>query len=364
MVSEFSKLSRHIYLRLKQFNPLTMNDDRRSFIKKAGALTALSMVSDWATGAVERDSIGEILPQRQLIRNGEKVTAFCLGGYHLGTTESPKRAEEMVERAMELGVRFYDNARGYHSGRSEEYMGKFLTPKYRDKIFLMSKAPAKTGDGVKKQLDETLKALNTDYLDLWQIHTFTTPQDVDNRIRDGVLDVFLEAKAQGKTRYLGFTGHQNPKTHLYFLETLDKMGLEFDTCQMPLNVCDPSFESFEKNVLPVLLEKGYGVIAMKTMAGGSLLGGRIDTTPADIRTEDIPDVIGNTDLTLANLHQYVYSLPISSLCSGCRFNYELDANVRVLKNMKKLSEGDKQKLIALAKPYAGQLVENYKRVFS
>ncbi len=327
-------------------------------------MAALSFVSDWATGTPSRDSLGDILPQRQLIRNGEKVTAFCLGGYHLGLTDSPKRAEEMIERSMELGIRFFDNARRYNHGRSEEYMGRFLTPKYRDKIFLMSKAPARTGEGVKQQLDETLKALNTDYLDLWQIHTFTTPEDVDNRIRDGVLDVFLEAKEKGKTRYIGFTGHQNPKTHLHFLETLDKMGLEFDTCQMPLNVCDPSFESFEKNLLPVLLEKGYGVIAMKTMAGGSMMGQRIDTTPSSIRTEDIPDVIGHTDLTLANLHQYVYSLPISSLCSGCRFNYELDANVRVLREMKKLSESDKRKLIALAKPYAGQLVENYKRVFA
>ena len=282
----------------------------------------------------------------------------------MGTTESLKRAENMLERSIELGVRFFDNARGYHNGRSEEYMGRFLTPKYRDQIFLMSKAPAKTGKGVQEQLDQSLKALKTDYLDLWQIHTFTTPEDVDNRIRDGVLDVFLEAKEKGKTRYIGFTGHQSPKTHLYFLNKLDEMGLEFDTCQMPLNVCDPSFESFEKHVLPVLLEKEYGIIAMKTMAGGSLMGGRIDTTPQDINTEDIPDVVGNTDLTLANLHQYVYQLPISALCSGCRFTYELDQNIRVLNDLKKLSKSDKEKLIALAKPYAGQIVENYKRVFS
>ncbi|MEM9673428.1 MAG: aldo/keto reductase [Cyclobacteriaceae bacterium] len=339
-------------------------ENRREFFKKAGALTSLSLLTKWASAAPATDKIGELLPQRQLIRNGEKVTAFCLGGYHLGTTESLKRAENMVERSIELGVRFFDNARGYHSGRSEEYMGRFLTPKYRDQIFLMSKAPAKTGKGVQEQLDQSLKALKTDYLDLWQIHTFTTPEDVDNRIRDGVLDVFLEAKEKGKTRYIGFTGHQSPKTHLYFLKKLDEMGLEFDTCQMPLNVCDPSFESFEKHVLPVLLEKEYGIIAMKTMAGGSMMGGRIDTTPQDIQTEDIPDVVGNTDLTLANLHQYVYQLPISSLCSGCRFTYELDQNVRVLKELKKLSKSDKEKLIALAKPYAGQIVENYKRVFS
>ena len=127
---------------------------------------------------------------------------------------------------------------------------------------------------------------------------------------------------------------------------------------------DPSFESFEKNALPALLEREYGVIAMKTMAGGSMMGGRIDTTPQDIDTKDIPDVVGLSDLTLANLHQYVYSLPVSSLCSGCRFLYELDENVAVLNNLKKLSEADKEKLVAMGKPYAGMIVENYKRVFS
>ncbi len=339
-------------------------EDRRKFLKKSASAVAFGLVADWASAMPIYDKLGETLPQRQLIRNGEKVTAFCLGGYHLGFTENPKEAERMVERSMELGVRFFDNARRYHDGRSEEYMGKFLTPKYRDQVFLMSKAPAKTGKGVQQQLDESLKALKTDYLDLWQIHTFTTPEDVDNRLRDGVLDVFLEAKEKGKTRYLGFTGHQNPKTHLYFLDKLEELGIEFDTCQMPLNVCDPSFESFQHDVLPVLNKRGYGVIAMKTMAGGSMMGGRIDTTPQDIRTKDIPDVVSKTELSHANLHEYVYSLPVSSLCSGCRFTYELEANVKVLKDFKKLSVEDMDRLVNYAKPYAGLIVENYKRVFA
>lgn len=337
-------------------------ENRRKFIKTAATVTALGLIADWASAIPGSDKFGEILPKRQLIRNGEKVTSFCLGGYHLGLTENERDAEKMVERAMELGVRFFDNARRYNNGRSEEYMGKFLTPKYRDQIFLMTKAPAPTGEGVRKQLDESLKALKTDYVDLWQIHALNKPEDVDSRIEAGVLDVFLEAKQKGKAHYIGFTGHQNPKTHLHFLKRLDEMGIELDTVQMPLNVCDPTFESFEKNVLPVLLEKKYGVIAMKTMAGGSMMGNRIDTTPQYIRTEDIPDVVSKTKLTHANLHQYVYSLPVSALCSGCRFTYELEANVKVLQEMKKLSESDKQKLIEYAKPYAGLIVENYKRV--
>ena len=338
-------------------------ENRRQFLKKSAAVAAFSLIADWASAMVESDKWGELLPQRQLIRNSEKVTAFCLGGYHLGFIDNAKDAERMVERSIELGVRFFDNARRYVDGRAEEYMGRFLTPKYRDEIFLMTKAPAKTGDDVRKQLDESLKALKTDYVDLWQIHVLNTPEDVDNRIKAGVVDAFLEAKEKGKARYIGFTGHQNPVTHLHFLKRLDEMGIEFDTCQMPLNVCDPSFESFQKEVLPVLLEKEYGVIAMKTMAGGSMMGKRIDTTPQNIKTEEIPDVVAKTSLTYANLHQYVYSLPVSSLCSGCLTIKELEHNVNVLRNMKKLSDNDLQNLVAYAEPYAGLIVENYKRVF-
>lgn len=337
-------------------------ENRRDFLKKTATVAAFSLVADWVTAANETDKWGEILPQRQLTRDGQKVTAFSLGGYHLGFIDTDKGAEQMIERAMELGVRFFDNARRYVDGRAERYMGKFLTPKYRDQIFLMTKAPARTGDGVRQMLDESLKALKTDYVDLWQIHAIQTPEDVDNRIRDGVLDAFLEAKEKGKVRYIGFTGHRNPKTHLHFLNRLDEMGIELDTCQMPLNVCDPSFESFQHKVLPVLLKKKYGVIAMKTMAGGSMMGGRIDTTPRNIETKDIPDVVGLTELTHANLHQYVYSLPVSSLCSGCLKINELEHNVNVLRNLNKLSDGDMQKLAKYAEPYAGLTVENYKRI--
>ncbi len=339
-------------------------ENRRNFIKKVGTVGAFSLVADWASASTDSDKWGELLPQRQLIRNGEKVTSFCLGGYHLGYIENPKDAERMIERSIELGVRFFDNARKYVNGRAEEYMGKYLTPKYRDEIFLMTKAPGKTGAEVRQMLDESLKTLKTDYVDLWQIHAVNTPEDVDNRLKAGVLDAFLEAKQKGKARYIGFTGHQNPKTHLYFLKKLDELGIELDTCQMPINVCDPSFESFQHHVLPVLLEKKYGVLAMKTMAGGSMMGGRIDTTPRNIETKDIPDVVSLTELTHANLHQYVYSLPVSTLVSGCLHMHELEHNVEVLKNMKQLSESDKQTLIEYAKPYAGLIVENYKRVLS
>ena len=338
---------------------------RREFLKKTTvAATTFGIFSQWAMATPTRDKLGEILPLRQIVRGGEKTTAFCLGGWHMGNTEDPKHAQALLERAMELGVRFYDNATVYHSGRSEKYMGQFLSPKYREQVFIMTKSASRNGPAAAKDLDASLKNLRTDYLDLWQIHSIATPEDVDNRLKEGVLDVFLEAKEKGKTRYIGFTGHTNPTTNLYFLKILKERGIEFDTSQMPLNICDPSFESFQQQVIPTLLDREYGIIAMKTMAGGSMMAKRIDTTPKDIATEQIPNVLGETGVTYAEAHQYVYTLPISSLCSGCLTIDELEHNVGVLKNLKKLSKDDMEKLEMKVKPYAGPIVENYKRVFS
>ena len=338
-------------------------DTRRTFLKKSAALTAYGLLHSWASAMPSTDRLGKVLPMRRIIRNGEKTTTFCLGGWHMGEGE-PALAEQMVEKAIELGIRFFDTARGYQRGGSEEYMGRFLTPKYRDDIFLMTKSFSRTGEKASKDLEASLAALKTDHLDLWQMHTIFTREDVDQRLNDGVLDVFLEAKAKGKTRYIGYTGHASPKVNLYMLEELEKRGLELDTCQMPLNVCDPSFESFQNEVLPMLLEKEYGVIAMKTMAGGSMMGKRIDTTPKEIATEDIPDMVEETSITLAELHQYVYTLPVSSLVSGCLTLEELEQNVNVLQHLKKLSEDDVARLVKIAKPYAGLIVENYKRLLS
>ncbi len=335
---------------------------RRDFIKTSAVMGVFGLLHQWASALPLSDKFGSILPQRRLIRNGEKVTAFCLGGWHLGNTGSQAASEKMIERSMEEGVRFYDNARGYHNGGSEELMGRFLVPKYRDQIFLMTKSHAKTGEDAKKHLELSLKALKTEQLDLWQIHALGTPEDVDQRIENGVLDVFLEAKEKGLSRYIGFTGHTSPLTHLHILKRLEDLGVELDCCQLPLNVLDPSFESFQEKVLPVLLKREYGVIAMKTMSGGSMMGKRIDTTPPEITTDMIPDMVKETGISLAELHQYVYALPSSSLVSGCNTLEEMEHNIGVLQNLKKLSESEMKKLVELVKPYAGGIVENYKRI--
>ena len=168
--------------------------NRREFIKSTAVLGAFSMLHQWASAIPAADTHSDILPMRTLIRNGEKVTAYSVGGWHLGNVADEAEAERMVEISMEMGVRFFDTARGYQSGGSEERMGRLLVPKYRDRIFVMTKSHARTGEQAREHLELSLKALNTDHVDLWQIHTFTTPEDVDQRIENGVLDAFLEAK--------------------------------------------------------------------------------------------------------------------------------------------------------------------------
>lgn len=337
-------------------------ETRRKFIKNTTALTAGTLLSNWAFGALKEDKFGQVLPQRIITRSGEKTTAFGLGGYHMSKYFKPADSEKLIERAMELGVRFYDTARGYQDGVSEEYYGKYLTPNYREQIFLMTKSPAQDKEKANQQLAESLKALQTDVIDLWQMHNVRTIEDVDKRINNGVLDVFLKTKEKGIARNIGFTCHANPKVGLYFLNELDKRGLEFDTCQMPINVCDASFLPFQKELLPVLLEKDYGVIAMKTMGGGGIIGRRFDLTSKNIKDEQIPNLVKQAGLTFEQLHQYVYSLPVSTLCSGCETIAELEKNVAVLNNFKKLSETEMQTLSDLAKPYAGEFGEHYKRV--
>ena len=196
-------------------------DTRRDFLKKSAALTAYGLLHSWASAIPASDRLGKVLPQRRIIRNGEKTTTFCLGGWHMGEGE-PAYAERMVERSLELGVRFFDTARGYQRGGSEEYMGRFLTPKYREDVFLMTKSFSRNGEKARKDLEDSLAALKTDQLDLWQMHTVFTKEDVDQRLNDGVLDVFLEAKAKGKTRYIGYTGHASPHVNSYMLEELEK----------------------------------------------------------------------------------------------------------------------------------------------
>ena len=335
---------------------------RREFLRTAsGAAAAAGLLPRESLFAAESDKLGPLLPQRVLTRTGEKTTACGLGGWHVGKTEDPTVAQQLVEKALELGVRFFDTARAYEHGRAEEYYGRFLTPRYRDSVFLMTKSPAKNAAGARADLEASLLALKTDHLDLWQMHDISSRADVDHRLTGGVLDEFLKAKAEGKTRYIGFSGHTNPTNHLYFLQKIKERGIELDTVQMPLNLCDPHYESFQNGVLPELLQRQYGRLAMKTMAGGSMMGKLIDTTPQAVAKLGIPQVDQQAHIALSDMHRYVYGLPVSVLITGCETVAQLEDNVRVLREYQPLTEDEKARLLAATKPFAGNIVENYKR---
>ena len=189
---------------------------RREFIAMLASCTAGLMVPSRLQGeekiaavtASPSDRLGELLPQRKLGASGPVVTNLGVGGDHVGGA-SEKDAQAIIEKALEEGVRFFDNAPLYSSGQAEERYGKFLTPKYRDVAFIMTKTLARNRKSALKDLDDSLSRMKTDYVDLWQVHALANPQDVEGRVQNGVLDALLEAQSKGKVRQIGFTGHSS-----------------------------------------------------------------------------------------------------------------------------------------------------------
>ena len=320
-----------------------MISTRRQFLQAASAAAILSPTL--LRG--ESDKLGKLLPQRVLGKTGEKVTAFGLGGHHDGVNKDEKLAQALIERAIERGVRFFDNAVNYQNGLSETYYGKFLTPKYREHVFLTTKSSRSTADAVRKELDESLKRLQTDHLDLWQIHTLLSVEDVKERIANGVIDVFLEMREKKKVRYIGFTGHASQEAHCYFLDFCKKQGYQMDTCLMPVNLVDSHYDSFLINVQPKLQEQNVALLAMKTMVFGRIFDRAKDTAP---------DVI-----TPKNLHEYVYSLPVSCMLSGCETVAQIDENTAILENFKEMDDKRRKELIAAVEGISGPGLEYYKR---
>ncbi len=273
---------------------------------------------------------------------------------------SDKIAQEIIETAIEVGVRSFDNARNYGSGNAEELYGKFLTPRFRDHVFLTTKTSKGTSREVREQLEESLRAMKTDRIDLWQIHSIKTPEDVDQRFDNGVVDEFFKAKEEGKVRYIGFTGHTSYLAHLHLLQRLRDRGLKLDTCLMPMNLVDPQYHSYIVNVLPELLKEDYGVFAMKTMAGGTFFG-RPPASGSGRSPKKRPSLAKETGLTAQDMHRFVYSLPICSLVSGCDSEVHVRKNVATLLENTKLDEKAREELVAKAKPHAGKDYEYYKK---
>jgi len=213
------------------------------------------------------------MPYRTLGQTGERVSAVGLGGWHLGSSHLDEQMSiRIIRRAMDQGVNFLDNSWDYNEGVSEERMGKALGEGYRERAFLMTKIDGRSAKEAVRQLEESLRRLRTDCIDLVQHHEVLRYED-PHRIfaRDGANPALVKAREEGKLRYIGFTGHKDPRIHLYMLEVAAEQGFRFDAVQMPLNVMDAHYRSFEKLVLPELLRQGIGVLGMKSMGEGIIL---------------------------------------------------------------------------------------------
>jgi aryl-alcohol dehydrogenase-like predicted oxidoreductase len=209
---------------------------------------------------------------RMLGSTGERVSAIGLGGFHIGHQEDEKESIQIIRSAVDRGITFLDNSWDYNKGVSEIRMGKALRDGYRAKVFLMTKFDGRTKKAAALQIDESLARLQTDHVDLLQFHENIRMEDPDEFFAaGGAHEALLEAKQDGKTRYIGFTGHKDPAVHLRMLAMARERDFHFDTAQMPINVMDAHFRSFLHEVVPVLMERKMALLGMKSMGDGFIL---------------------------------------------------------------------------------------------
>jgi aryl-alcohol dehydrogenase-like predicted oxidoreductase len=268
------------------------------------------------------------VPYRVLGRTGERVSAIGLGGWHLGLPHIDEQLSiRIVRRAIDQGVNFMDNSWDYNDGASEIRMGKALRDGYRSKVFLMTKIDGRSKREAARQLDESLRRLQTDRIDLVQHHEILRYED-PHRIfdDDGANAALVEARRAGKLRYIGFTGHKDPRIHLYTLEVAKEYNFQFDTVQMPLNVMDAHYRSFEKLVLPELVRDNIGVLGMKSMANGIILK-------------------SHTVTAIECLH-YALNLPTSVVITGCDSMEILEQALDAARTFRPMSEAQVKALLA------------------
>jgi aryl-alcohol dehydrogenase-like predicted oxidoreductase len=307
--------------------------DRRDFLKKAG-LTAGAVVSGslLEPASIQYAFAGEIERQgemmvRPLGRTGEKVSAIGLGGHHIGRPQSEEESIRLIRTAIDRGITFMDNCWDYHDGKSENLMGKALRDGYRQKVFLMTKIDGRTKASAARQTEESLKRLQTDTIDLMQIHEVIRMEDPDRCFAEGgAMEALLEARKAGKIRFIGFTGHKDPFVHLRMLEVAAEHGFRFDAVQMPLNALDAHFRSFEKQVLPILVREEIGVLGMKSLADGSILKSKT-VTPIQC------------------LH-YALNLPTSTVITGIERMEILDQALEAVRTFKPMNREEVQALLA------------------
>ena len=329
--------------------------DRRSFLKVMAAATAGIMVPFRSANGMEyvpRDRFGELLPLRTLGSTNEKVTMLGVGGAHIGRMED-KTSEKVIEAAIEGGIRFFDNAESYTKGVAEERYGKYLVPKYRDVSFIMSKTRATDIKTALEHLDVSLRRMKTDYIDLWQIHTLFSVEDAQTRIEGDILEAVSRAKESGKVRYIGVTGHADYKAIQHMLSQTDIL----QTCQMPINCFDPNYKSYINNVLPMLVERKMGVLAMKTLSNGGFFGGTRHFE-AGVDPRIIPEIA-----SIEEALSFVWSLPVSVLITGAADVDMLKEKMAIARSFKAMTEEDRTELVTRMADAGldGKKVEFYKK---
>jgi uncharacterized protein len=305
--------------------------DRRDFLKKAAATTMVTSLAANGTFAAAENSV----PYRTLGRSGEKVSMVGLGGFHIGKQSDEQESIRIIRTALDNGINFLDNCWDYNGGTSEIRMGKALRDGYRQKAFLMTKIDGQTKNAAEQQLEESLRRLQTDHVDLLQFHEVIRETDPERIFGEGgSMEAALEAKKQGKIRYIGFTGHKNPDIHLRMLETGFAHKFTFDAVQMPLNVMDAHFDSFEKKVLPVLVEHKIGVLGMKPMGDAIILKSKT-ASPVEC------------------LH-YAMNLPTSVVITGCDSLPILQQALDAARSFKPMKKDEVSQLLAKTASVAGK----------
>ena len=309
--------------------------NRRKFLQSAAAVAAAHPVLE---GYSPPRSTGTRIPLRPLGKTGEKVSMIGLGGSDLGRPREEKEALRMMDYALDLGATFFDNAWLYDDGLCEERMGKALAaPSKRQQAFVMTKVMARDAAGAQEQLEDSLRRLRTDAIDLWQFHDLSDFQQIDTIFGPGgAMEVAQKARKEGKIRYLGFTGHTDPAVHLDMLERYD-----WDAVMMVINIVDAHWHSFQNQVLPRVVEKNMGVLGFKTVSRGRAL----------IRAH-----------TLSEALRYVWSLPVSVLISGMDRMEFLKTNLDLAMKFEPMSRAEKKDLLARTKPFAGPDIDYYKKV--
>jgi uncharacterized protein len=307
---------------------------RRTFVKGAAVWTASALVNPslgLAGQAQQNPGSPDQVPQRPLGKTGVQISALGVGGYHLGSTKDQQEADELVARALDAGINFFDNCWDYHDGLSEERLGVALKGK-RDQALVMTKVctHGRGKDVAMQHLEESLRRLQTDHLDLWQIHEVIYYNDPDLIFAPGgAAEALLAAKQQGKVRFVGFTGHKDPAIHLRMLT----QDFPFDTVQMPLNCLDATFRSFETQVMPEANRRGIAVLGMKSMGGSGEIVSHGAATPSDAL-------------------RYAMSLPVATTISGMDSLGVLEQNLAIAKGFQPMKPEEMQALRERVRAFA------------